>query len=68
MFAGTVMVDGEKIYMFKLEFEKQERNFVQNQVCFMMRKIQENCCRTLGTYSLINIRSIGKSLEDSCFS
>ena len=68
MLAGTVMVSGEKIYIFKLEFEKEERNFVQNQECFMMRKIQENWCRTLGTYSLINIRPIGKILEYSCFS
>ena len=37
MLVGTVMVGGEKVNMFKLEFENQKRNFeIQNQVCFMM--------------------------------
>ena len=37
----TVMVGGEKFYIFKLEFENQKRNFeIQNWVCFVMRKFQ----------------------------
>ena len=40
MLVGTVMVGGERFYMFKLEFENQKRNFeVQYQVCFVMSKI-----------------------------
>ena len=31
MFVGTVTVDGEKFYKFKLEFENQKRNLeIQN--------------------------------------
>ena len=37
MLVRTVMVGGEKFYMFKLEFEKWKRNIeIQNQVCFMI--------------------------------
>ena len=40
MFVGTVMVGGEKFYMFKLEFENQKRNFeTQNQVGLVMREL-----------------------------
>ena len=40
MLVGTVMVGGERLYMFKLEFENQKRNFeIQYQVCFVMSKL-----------------------------
>ena len=55
--------------MFKLELENQKRNVeIQNQVCLMMRDIQENCYQTLGTYILINVQPVEKILEDSCLS
>ena len=69
MLVGKVMVGGERIYMFTLEFENQKRNFeIQNKVCFVMRKMQEICCQPLGMYSSINIWPIGKILEASCLS
>ena len=69
MLEGTVMVGGGKFYMLKSEFENQKKNFeIQNQVCFMMRKFQNFCHQTLGTYSSINIWLFDKILEDSCLS
>ena len=44
MLVGTVKVGGEKFCMFKLEFQPERNLEIHNQVCFMMRKVQELCC------------------------